>query len=64
MKRIKVTNWLQQRKLGIGGSDAAVVCGLSKWKSPVSLFLEKTGGQVKEIDNNFTHWGKNPMSLS
>ena len=28
---------------GIGGSDAAVVCGLSPFKSPYQLFLEKRG---------------------
>lgn len=30
-------DWLEHRKLGIGGSDASVVCGVSKYKSPVEL---------------------------
>lgn len=35
--------WLELRKKGIGGSDASVVAGLNKYKSPFMLFLEKTG---------------------
>ena len=33
--------WLELRKNGIGGSDAAVVCGISRYKSPVELWMEK-----------------------
>lgn len=35
--------WLAQRKLGIGGSDAAAVLGISPWKTNVELWEEKTG---------------------
>jgi putative phage-type endonuclease len=35
--------WLEARTRGIGGSDAAVVLGLSKYKTPFELWLEKTG---------------------
>jgi len=35
--------WLQQRKLGIGGSDLGAILGLSKWSNPYKLWLEKTG---------------------
>ena len=35
-------DWLEYRKLGIGGSDASVVCGISRYKSPVELWMEKT----------------------
>ncbi len=34
--------WLNIRALGIGSSDAAVAIGLSPYKSPLSLWLEKT----------------------
>ena len=33
----------------IGGSDAAAVVGLSRWKSPIELWAEKTG-QVEPED--------------
>ena len=35
-------DWLEYRKLGIGGSDASAVCGISRYKSPVELWMEKT----------------------
>lgn len=34
---------IEFRKTGIGGSDAAVLHGLSPWRSPLELWLEKTG---------------------
>ena len=34
--------WLEARKQGLGGSDVATIAGLSKWKSQVQVFLEKT----------------------
>lgn len=35
-------DWLQWRKRGIGGSDVAAIAGLSKYKSPVGVWLDKT----------------------
>lgn len=35
--------WLKERKYGIGASDAAAVLGMSKWKTNVELWAEKTG---------------------
>ena len=35
-------DWLEYRRLGIGGSDASVVCGINRYKSPVELWLDKT----------------------
>lgn len=35
--------WLDARKNGIGASDAGVILGVSKWKSNMELWLEKTG---------------------
>lgn len=35
--------WLKKRKTGIGGSDCAVVLGMSPWKTPLELYYEKTG---------------------
>lgn len=34
--------WINARKKGIGGSDAPVVLGISKYKTPFQLWLEKT----------------------
>lgn len=35
--------WLQQRRAGIGGSDIAAMLGLSPYKTPMQLWLDKTG---------------------
>lgn len=35
--------WLQERTKGIGGSDASIILGLNKYKTPFELWLEKTG---------------------
>lgn len=41
-------DWLAERRLGIGGSDAPVICGESRWKSPFTLYQEKVG----EVDGD------------
>jgi putative phage-type endonuclease len=38
--------WLKIRAQGIGSSDAAVAVGLSPYKSPLSLWLEKTNRKL------------------
>lgn len=35
--------WLSYRRTGIGGSDAAVVCGLNPYVSQIELWADKTG---------------------
>ncbi|MDY7044400.1 YqaJ viral recombinase family protein [Virgibacillus sp. M23] len=35
--------WLQERTKGIGGSDASIILGLNKYRTPFELWLEKTG---------------------
>ena len=35
--------WLAERVTGVGGSDAAVVLGMSPWKSRYELWAEKSG---------------------
>jgi len=42
--------WLELRNHGIGGSDAAVVMGLSPYKSAYELWLEKRGEQTPNRD--------------
>lgn len=40
--------WLAERRTGIGGSDAAAVLGLSPWRTPVQVWLDKTGKSSPE----------------
>ncbi|WP_231286559.1 YqaJ viral recombinase family protein [Corynebacterium timonense] len=35
--------WLEQRRHGIGSSDASIIMGLSAWESPYTLWEQKTG---------------------
>ena len=57
-KEMSRSEWLDMRSKYIGGSDAAVVLGISKWKTPFELWLEKTGQIVpEEIDNDVIHFG-------
>lgn len=48
VKDLSREEWLEYRQLGIGGSDAAAACGLSKWKSPAQLYLDKTAPVEKQ----------------
>jgi len=49
--------WLERRKKGIGGSDAAAVAGESKWKSPYAVWLEKTGQMTPDEPGEAAYWG-------
>ena len=49
--------WLEQRKSGIGGSDASAILGFNPWKSTFELYIDKTSDHVEEIDNEAIHWG-------
>lgn len=60
-RRIYVTSeeeWREIRKQGIGGSDAGAVCGVNPWKSPVQVWLDKTGQAPDFEDNERMMWGR------
>lgn len=50
-------DWLAWRRQGIGGSDVSAILGLSRFGSPWTVYLDKTG----EVDSEETEamwWGK------
>lgn len=51
--------WLAQRKSGIGGSDIAAILGISPWRTPLDVWLDKTGQQIDEPARNAEamYWG-------
>ncbi|OQP08492.1 hypothetical protein B1691_15050 [Geobacillus sp. 47C-IIb] len=50
--------WLRLRQKGIGGSDAAAIAGLNKWKSPVAVYFEKIGQSSEEsLNSEAAYWG-------
>ena len=52
------TEFLERRKSGIGGSDVAAVLGVSKWKTPYQLWLDKTSDTVEEKESELLHFGQ------
>ena len=38
--------WLKERKKSLGGSDMGAVLGLNKYRSPYTVWAEKTGSIV------------------
>lgn len=48
---------VQTRKTGIGASDAAAACGLSRWRTPLDIYREKRGEAEPFEGNEFTKWG-------
>ena len=57
INQITREEWLALRMHGIGGSDAAAACGLSKWKSPLMLWMEKLGKQPAKEAGEAAYWG-------
>ena len=55
--------WLEHRKQGIGGSDASIVCGINRYKSPVELWLDKTGQLPPQETGEAAYWGTQLESL-
>ncbi len=51
--------WLELRRLGIGGSDASAILGLNPWKTPMDIWLEKTGEFLDDEEpvNEKMYWG-------
>lgn len=49
--------WLEQRKTGIGGSDAAVVCGLNPYTTAYTLWADKTGRLKPKEENEAMRQG-------
>jgi len=51
------TQLLAERLQGIGGSDAAAICGLSPWETALQVYLEKRGEIEQFKGNEKTKWG-------
>jgi putative phage-type endonuclease len=49
--------WLDWRKKGIGGSDASVVCGINRYRSPIELWMDKTNQIPYQEAGEAAYWG-------
>lgn len=54
-KDMSMEVWLQKRKEGIGGSDAASVLGLNPYKSSLSVYLDKINYEEDNIDLEYDY---------
>lgn len=50
-------DWLRLRQSGIGGSDAAAVLGLNKWRSPLDVWSDKVTAVQDSEAGEAAYWG-------
>ena len=56
--KMSLSDWLEARRPYIGGSDAPAVAGLSQWRSPFAVALDKLGMVPPVEDNESMFWGR------
>lgn len=57
-KNLSYTDWIKYRKKGIGGSDAGAICGLNPYRSPMSVYIDKTEDSTDQADNEAMRQGR------
>ena len=50
--------WLESRRHGLGGSDVAPILGLSRWRGPADVWLEKRGVAEQSEQSEPARWGE------
>ena len=60
LDEITEEDWHRLRLTGLGGSDAGVVAGLSTYRSPYDLWVEKVRGDVPDPsdEKEYQRWGR------
>lgn len=54
----KKEEWLNERRKGIGGSDAGAICGISPYRTPLQVWQDKRGLSGVVPDNDAMLWGR------
>jgi putative phage-type endonuclease len=57
-KNMDRAEWLEWRRRGIGGSDAPAIVGVSRFKTRMGVWLEKTGQVEPEEPGEAAYWGQ------
>lgn len=57
-KNMSYDDWITARRKGIGGSDVAAILGISKYKTPLDIYHEKTSQHQVCVENIYTEAGK------
>ena len=50
-------HWLELRRNGIGGSEAAAIVGVDPWSTPFEVFHDKKGNVPAKEQTRFMEWG-------
>lgn len=50
-KELTHDDWLDCRRTGLGGSDIAAICGMSRYKSAMEVYLDKLG-EIPPLEDN------------
>lgn len=50
-------DWLQNRRIGIGGSDASAICGVNKYKTTLEVWMDKLGLSEGSESSEAAYWG-------
>lgn len=50
--------WLDERRKGLGGSDAAAILGMNPWRSPLAVYMDKIGIAPEIPDNEAIRQGR------
>lgn len=50
--------WLEERKKGIGGSDAGAICGLNPYSTAITVYMDKLGLSTPVTDNEAMRQGR------
>lgn len=58
MTELNRSEWLAQRRTGIGGSDVAAILGLSPWRTPYQIWEDKTGRSEEQPETPALYWGR------
>jgi len=58
MKPDERGEWLEARRHGIGGSDAPAIVGVSPWRTPLDVYVDKIGEGLELEDNPAMAWGR------
>lgn len=57
-KDLSREEWLRARMAGIGGSDVSAIAGLNKYKSPMSVYLDKIGeSPIEDMTSEAAYFG-------
>ena len=51
-------DWLENRRSGLGGSDAGSILGINPYSTPLDTYLDKVGEGIEIADNDAMYWGR------